>query len=485
MKKILSIIFSLLLSLSAVWTCGCATDGEGCSAYDISITYADKKVEGVMTLDYYNDTDNALKELKFNLYANAFREGAKYSPVSPETTSQAYYKDLNYGGMTINSVTSYDDELTFSVGGEDETLLTVELKEEVYPSERAKVVIDYSITLAEVVARTGINRHTVNLANFYPVLCAYDTAEGFYECLYYDIGDPYYSECADYFVSVTCDGEYAVASSGKLKDEKKEGSLTTRKYEISSARSFALVLSKEFECITDTSTGVEINYYFYDDQTSASSMETAVKSVKLFSEKFGKYPYPTYSVVQTEFVQGGMEFPALVMIADELEKPAYHEVIAHETAHQWWQTAVGNNEIEYGFLDEGLAEYSVVLFYENYPEYGLNREQLISASEKTYKIYCSVFEKLFNQTDTKMLKSLKDFKGEYEYVNLAYVKPCIMYDYLRQTVGEVKFFNGLKKYYQEFIYKNATPDDLVGVFERLGADTNGFFNSFFEGKVVI
>jgi aminopeptidase N len=173
------------------------------------------------------------------------------------------------------------------------------------------------------------------------------------------------------------------------------------------------------------------------------------------------------------------------MISDNLESDSFGEVIVHETAHQWWQSVVGNNEIEYGFLDEGLAEYSVVLFYENYPEYNLTREYLVRSAENTYKIFCSVYDKINKQVNTVMLRSLKEFTSEYEYVNMAYIKPCIMYDKLRVTIGEEKFFNSLKSYYKNYKMKNATPDDLVGAFEKTGADTNGFFKSFFEGKVII
>ena len=180
-----------------------------------------------------------------------------------------------------------------------------------------------------------------------------------------------------------------------------------------------------------------------------------------------------------------MEFPALVMISDELSGLNYGEVIVHETAHQYWQSAVGNNEIEHAFLDEGLAEYSVVLFYENYSEYGYTRQSLIKASEQTYKVFCSVSDKLYNKVNTVMLRGLKEFSSEYEYVNIAYIKPCIMYDNLRTTIGDTRFFSGLKRYYQNYKYKNAKPDDLVGAFEKTGADTNGFFQSFFEGKVII
>ena len=205
----------------------------------------------------------------------------------------------------------------------------------------------------------------------------------------------------------------------------------------------------------------------------------------MFNEKFANYPYSTYTVVQTEFLQGGMEFPGLVMISDALEHEAYLEVIVHETAHQWWQTMVGNNEIEHPFLDEGLAEYSVVLFYEKYPEYDMRRKDIISSCEKTFRLFCSITDKLDGEVNTSMLRGLNGYSSEYEYVNVCYVKPCIMFEYLRQSIGENKFFNGLKKYCSTYAFKNATPDDLIGAFESVGANANGFFEGFFSGKVII
>jgi len=136
-------------------------------------------------------------------------------------------------------------------------------------------------------------------------------------------------------------------------------------------------------------------------------------------------------------------------------------------------------------LDEGLAEYSVLLFYETHPEYGLTREDLVKNAESTYKLYCTVYEKLFGRADTRMLRNLGEYNGEYEYVNTAYVKPCIMYDCLRTTIGDDDFFGALKKYYRDYAYKNATPDDLVGAFVKTGADVEGFFKSFFDGKAIL
>ncbi len=486
MKKIVTWFCAVAVLLSVFTLFGC----DGCSKeskrtkYDISASLDGNVLTATQTIDFYNEFDNPVSFLKFNIFANAFRKDATYKPIASQYVNKAYKNGYSYGEFTVQSCTVDNNATPFEICGLDKNVLKVDLPKEVFPQERISVVICYQITLANVVARTGVNDHCVNLANFYPILCGYGE-NGFYECLYYANGDPYFSDCADYVVTLTCDSDFVVASSGIQTSTNQQDGKTTYSYQLLNARSFALVLSKEFSVLSKTLSGVQVNYYYYNDDNPEKSFDYAQKSLALFNSKFGNYPYPTYAVVQTEFVQGGMEFPALVMISDALEPKAYGEVIVHETAHQWWQTLVGNNEIEHGFLDEGLAEYSVVLFYEAYPENALTREQIITSCEKTYRIFCSVIDKLDGKVNTVMLRPLGQFASEYEYVNLAYVKPCIMYDYLRKSIGDERFFKGLKNYFEKFCYKNATPDDLVGIFEKTGADTNGFFKSFFDGKVII
>lgn len=484
MKKT-SIFLSLILALTcSVTLFACSDKTVKITEYEITATLDGYTLTASQTVNFYNDTENVFSELKFNLFGNAYRKDAKFSPVSANTTAQSYPHGFSYGDMQINAVLENGKQAEFSISGEDMNILKVNLSNEVFPDEGATVKIDYILNLANVISRTGFNDKTINLANFYPILCGIDE-NGFYECVYYSCGDPFYSDCANYKVNICFDKNYTIATSGKEVLHQEQANNYIKTFEIDCARSFAMVLSKDFETISDSSLGVEINYYYYDDNTPLKSMEYAINSMKYFNNTFGKYPYKTYSVVQTKFVQGGMELPALVMISDSLEDNAYGEVIVHETAHQWWQSVVGNNEIEYGFLDEGLAEYSVVLFYENHPNYGMSRENMIDATEKTFKAYCTVYDKLFGKVDTSMIRGLNKFSSEYEYVNIAYIKPCLMYEYLRRTAGDERFFKGLKQYYEKYKFKNATPYDIVGIFEKIGADTNGYFETFYLGKEII
>ena len=483
MKKLSLLLVVFLLPCYFLFS-SCDKKGD-ITTYEISCELENNILKGKERVEFYNNTDNAFSLLKFNLFANAFRKDANFSPISEQYKYKAYYSGESFGDISINSVVDEKgSDLSFNIAGKDKNILEVTLPKEVFPEESVVVVIDYTITLANVIARTGVNSKTINLANFYPILCGIDNG-AFYECVYYANGDPYFSDVSNYLVNFTYDEKYVVASSGNvIKSESKNGKTTTC-YKLDSARDFAFILSSDFEYLTKEINGVVINYYFYNDTTPEKSLNYAVESMDYFTKTFGNYPYKTYSVVQTEFIQGGMEFPALVMISDDLEEMAYGEVIVHETAHQWWQTTVGNNEVEYSFLDEGLAEYSVVLFYENHPSYGVKRETLITSSEKTFKTFCTVYDKLFNKVDTSMIRSLDEFSSEYEYVNIAYVKPCVMYDNLRKTIGDEKFFSSLKNYYKTYYLKNATPDFLVSEFEKQVKDTSGYFYSFFEGKAII
>ena len=473
------IIAVLIFPLSA-----CGEKKEERTEYKINCEFDGSTLTGKETLIFYNDTETTFSELKFNLFSAAYREGAKYSPVQKIYEYLAYPNGKNYGGIEILSVKTAECDLEFFIGGEDQNILTVNLNDEVFPSEKTEVVIDYKIFVPNVVSRLGINDKTVNLAEFYPILCGIDK-DGFYECVYYSIGDPYFSDCANYEVTFTADEKYTVAHAGKVASYVTENGKTTYVFSLDNARSFCMVLSENFETISDTIGDVTVNYYYYDDENPLSSIGYAVNSIRTFGSLFGDYAYKEYSVVETPFIQGGMEFPTIVMISDSVEKQSYGEVIVHETAHQWWQTAVGNNEIEYGFLDEGLAEYSTVMFYENNPDYNLKREQLMDVSDKTYKSYCTVYEKIFGKKDTSMLRSLKDFTSEYEYVNIAYVKSCIMYDELRKSVGDDKFISSLKKYYAENKFKTATPYDLISAFMSAGEYTESFIDGFLTGKAII
>lgn len=482
MKKLIYIILIFCTLAANITLTACTKKSADISKYEIFAIYdsEEQTLTGTADFTYYNNTDNEISDLKFNLWGNAFREDAQYKPVSQTYCASAYYSGESYGSMTVEGV---ENCAGWNIGGTDENILTVTLLTPVYPEETANIVISYTLKLARVNHRTGVTENTVNLGNFYPVLCAYGT-EGFIESPYYSCGDPFLSECADYSVTVDMPDTYSAAASGTAAGETTAAGRKKCTYVLSSARDFALVLSDKFEKASRTVGGVEVCYYYYKDTNPQVSLAAACESVEYFSDTFGAYVYPTLSVVQTGFCYGGMEYPALTMISDSLDSDTAIYTVVHENAHQWWYAMVGSDQLNCAWQDEGLAEYSTLMFFENNPTYAFTRTGIIGSATKSYRAFFTVYNQIFGDADTSMSRNLCDYSGEYEYSNIAYNKGLILFDTLRQAIGDDKFVSGLKKYYSENLYRLASSDDLIGCFLGSG-DVEGLFSSFIEGKIVI
>jgi aminopeptidase N len=330
----------------------------------------------------------------------------------------------------------------------------------------------------------GVTKKSVNLCNFYPILCGMKKG-GFYECTYCAEGDPFYADCADYKVKLTLPKDYLAAATGEIIDERMLESKKEYTMYATNVRDFAMVLSEKFHVLTAKEGNTELFYYYCKDEDAQKTMTAARESFRYFEKAFGKYPYDTYTVVETGFCYGGMEYPCLSLISDALKGGDRIRVTVHETAHQWWAMAVGSDQIENAWQDEGLAEYSTVLFFEEYEKYGFTREALVAQSLREYRSYYDVYGSVLGRTDTSMTRHLKDFSSGYEYRCLAYDKAVVMFDTLRKGVGDKKFLSALKRYYGANIFKIASAGALVGSFEKTGLDVASFFDSFLQGKAIL
>ena len=196
--------------------------------------------------------------------------------------------------------------------------------------------------------RFGYTDKSVNLANFYPIACMY-RGGSFVADPYYSTGDPFFSDCADYSVTLTVPSKYECAFTGEVKS-KTDGENGTATYEVKAdnVRDFAAVLGG-YQKMSGVSGETIVNYMYYNDSDPERALNTAIEAVKIFGNMFGAYPYKEYTVVQTGFLQGGMEYPCLSMISDAYTGDAKLDIIVHETAHQWWYAAVGNNEVKHAW----------------------------------------------------------------------------------------------------------------------------------------
>lgn len=484
MKRTLSVILAAATALGTIVSLSaCKKKTYEDTKYEINAEYMPdtSTVTGTVKISYCNSISEPLSSLKFNLWGNAYREDAAYAPVSPSYAATAYYAGKNYGGMEITSV---GGSKSWEVVGEDANILCVDLPRELHEGDKITLDIGFSTKLAKVNHRLGKTARAVNLGNFYPVLCS-RAGGGFVECPYYSDGEPFSSACADYKVTFTAPKEYVVATTGEIIETRGLESKNAYTVSAPNVRDFALCLSKDYQVETLKTHGAEIRYYYYKDEKPTASLAAIKESFSYYSEAFGEYPYKTYTVAQTGFCMGGMEYPSLSMISDSLDERERTYTLAHETAHQWWYAAVGSDSIENAWQDEGLAEYSAALFFDHHEAYGLKEEELAAQATENYRAYYDVYGRVFGTADTRMTRHLKDYLSDYEYRSIAYDKGMILFHTLKTGMGEKKFLNALKRYYDACKFKIATPDDLIAAFEKSGVDVRGLFESFLDGKAVI
>ena len=495
-KKLASIILCLATVLCVCLSLsGCkkensiAEASKNLSSYSLSLDFDDssKTLSGSEILNYKNQTDTALKTLEFHLYPNAFRSDAKYRPVSTLTREKAYPNGFSEGKIDIKSVSINGQNVQVNVGGNDKNMLIVPLFEELFPDDEVAVQIDFVSLLPNCNHRYGYGENTYNFGNFYPIVAKYEQGV-FRQDNYGANGDPFYSDMANYSVAITCDSDFMLASTGSQQSQSTQNGKTTTNITAQAVRDFGFVLSKKFDVICKKTGKTTVKYYYYDDDKADESLQAGVDAIETFNTLFGEYPYESYSIVETNFVHGGMEYPNLVYISDACETHEdYVNVIVHETAHQWWYNLVGSNACEYAWMDEGLAEFSTLLFYRhNSTKYPKDTRESLNASLSSFLLFSDICKSVYGKFDCSMSRNVNDFASDMEYTYITYVEGVLFFDNLEENVGEKNFLKALKQYFKQNEFKIATPENMISAFELVTKrDMQNFFNSWIQGKVIL
>lgn len=460
---------------------------KGLNTYTINAVFDEetKILHAVQSVEYSNNTEIVIENLPFHLYPNAFRQGAKYKPVSLAAESRAYPNGIDYGYIDIQKVVVNNQEIETKIVGEDANILQVFVGQ-LYPDDNVKIQIEYDVKLANCKHRLGYGDNTYNFGNFYPIACVYENGE-FMQKPYSYNGDPFYSEMANYNVSLKVDNDFVVASSGEQKEIVKSDNTTTYNISAKCVRDFAFVLSKDFQVASKKVNDTVVSYYYFEDENYAKSLDSSCLSLSCFERLFGDYPYSTLSVCESDFLHGGMEYPNLVYISNDVTDYAeYTNVIIHEIAHQWWYGIVGNNEYDEPWLDEALAEMSCLMFYDENPSYNISTSGKKNLLVSNYGMFVDVFKAVYGSVNECMTRSLDEYISETEYTYITYVKGNIMLADLQEFVGKKRFEKALKKYYSTYKYKIAKGDDFISCFANVcGKEAGSFIKSYLNGSAKI
>ncbi|MEG1751923.1 MAG: M1 family metallopeptidase [Clostridia bacterium] len=490
-KQIVAGVLILALLSVAVAFVSCGTPflqkvAKEVTNYKMNLEYIaeEKSISGTCSVDFFNNLDVVVEQIPFHLHPNAYREDATLKPVGLADQAFAFPHGKSFGDIKIQNVKNGITNLKNKICGDDQNILLVDLGQKVYPDSRFEVEITFTTKLANINHRLGYGDNTINLCNFFPIVCAMKN-NTFVQHPYNSNGDPFFSEVSNYDVSISYPSSLALASTG-TSTTTQFNSIKTSNITGKSVRDFAIIISSNFEIATQNYNGIQVSYYGNGKMPATKMLNIAVDAVKDFEFMFGKYPYPSLAVVNADFCHGGMEYPMLVMISSSInDVSTYEMVIVHEIAHQWWYGVVGNDQFNHGWLDEGLAEYSTALFYKDKNK-TITYEQLIANATNNYTTFVKAYKNVLEKVDTSIDRPIDKFKTSQEYVNMAYVKSMLMFESLHNLIGDKKFFKTLKIYYNENAFKISSPEILMATFKNeTRTDLDTFFDSWINGKVEI
>ncbi|KAA3617540.1 MAG: hypothetical protein D8M58_01740 [Calditrichaeota bacterium] len=467
---------------------------------DANLNDVENQIDAQQQLLYINHSPDTLKSIYFHLYFNKYKQGA--------FTDEGGQRERTTAFIHINEIKE-NDSVTSSYNI-NRTLMQLDLKNELLPGDSVIFNFDFIAKLPSASGRYGYQGLHYDVGNWFPTPVVYDK-DGWH--LHQHIDNEFYQEWGDFKVNITVPKGFVLGATGKLinsqeamQDTTKEvrdwfnhnmddsTSKTTWKYEAHNVHDFAWSADPDYRYITKSWDGIDIHYLVMERNYDAWKKEVlpGYGSIRFLSEKFGRYPYSQITIADTYIRAGGMEYPGIVFINTyvhpDYQLSFFRAVIVHEIAHNWFYGLFGSNQTEFEWMDEGFTQFAEILGMEDL--YGLKGNY----NPGNYNFIYKYFGPTREVREWSHLASLRLIKSGREQDAVStmpdifrhgvgasqYDKASSILIMLENTMGEERFWRGMKKYFQKWRFKHPHPDDFKHVMEEAyGADLDWFFNQWF------
>src|SRR6185369_4476246 len=191
------------------------------------------------------------------------------------------------------------------------------------------------------------------------------------------------------------------------------------------------------------------------------------------SSRFGRYSFGSRIVVAEtdEETLPAYSGAGILFLSPRALSEGYDETVSREVAYQWWGHTVGIKSFDDVWLSQGLAEFSALLYIKDNTNEALFQQAVQAQLERAL-----AFEQSASIRNAP--KQLDDQSPAYRSV-LIY-KGSLVFNMLRQLMGDEKFDKMMHDYLAGFGGKNVSLDD----FEKFATEAAGRPLRFFFGQWV-
>lgn len=365
-------------------------------------------------------------------------------------------------------------------GFREEGLRTwVSLGTPLQPGEVTRVNLTYRLNFPEHQGIFGWTNRQLNISDWYPYIPPYDETSGWlaYEQVIDDtntiVGEYIVNEVADFDVSIQLtDHADLIEIAASAPANSVDGKLT---YHFELARAFAFSVSDSFFEHEIVHNGVRIrtSVFMNQQETGVLMAQLAAQALDLFNELFYPYPREMITIVTGDFLHN-MEMDGMFMLShkvvdfyDTTPKNNLTILLPHELSHQWFYSLVGNNAATEPWLDEALATYTEVLYYERY------HPELVEWWWRN---------RVWEYDHSGMVNSDITIPGGYvNYRAAIYLNGATFLEELRQALGDKAFFAALQDYSMTNTYQIATRQSFFDAIARHSTvDLSGIIAKYFS-----
>jgi hypothetical protein len=224
---------------------------------------------------------------------------------------------------------------------------------------------------------------------------------------------------------------------------------TSKHYRHGPARDYAFAVSPAFRRVSGMAGGVRVEVYARSATAARAALATARTAIVRYQSVLPDYPWERLVLAESPRLGHGTEYAGFIMVGGSSLRNAL--LVAHEVAHMWFQSMVGNDQFAEPWVDESLAEFLSRHFF------GTR-----AAHCSTRPVDSAVWE--FPNMQAPLTSGTC---GSYDQT--VYLKGQAMYQGLRARMGSGRLFGALAALAREQRWDWATTADLREVLIRFGA----------------
>lgn len=386
------------------------------------------------------------------------------------------------GSLSIESI-KVDGEPVSPSFDPPRSAMQVPLSGALHPGDRVAIAMAFSLSAPAQgegnYGMFGLADEVLALAHFFPIIPAYDEL-GWHVEIPPRHGDLLYADAAFFVVSVRAPVSATLVASGREVRRTVSPNQQRVLYAAGPVRDFYLVASERYQRFSEQVGETTVNSYAGPEyaEGARTALGHAAAALRVFGQRFGPYPFTELDVVSTPTSAYGIEYPGIIALAmrlygpDSEYPPAYLEsTVAHEVSHQWFYSVVGNDQQAEPWLDEALAQYSTLAYYEDL--YG-------PAAADGFR--ASLYERWQRVEGAPIPVGLPvaDYAPT-EYGAIVYGRGPLFIEALADTMGEVAFERFLRDYYDAHAWGIATASSFRELAEQgCGCDLDSLFEEWLE-----